>query len=393
MKKHLLTFLTLAVALCFGTFQANAQGANYVSCDCPAGVSAGLPMGPADPMFILGSSVADDIAATAIPTSAETNTTDYALVVANSTDSLVLGLANANGGYDFSESPEGSYWFVGFAYNQSELVTIATTLDALPAAFLAAQLGLPVATVEAIQAAIDPATVDLADFFVLLDQLSTSPLSINSLVGSLNGIACGGTAGSVISACFATSEVPAYSIEVVAGGGGCAADAGTPVEPLGVYCQDTNNPSDLQITEYAVPPSGVPNIEYVFMQNDTNIVAVSEWAYGGINTAFGGFDPETVAPGTYTVVGFAFDQAEVDAITNNPTVQFLIAGVEGGESLAELLDILAGSSIPGFGVIPDPVSINLVASVLSNPTLGGVIGFTPCFNISSYTFNITIDDV
>jgi hypothetical protein len=216
MKKHLLTFLTLAVALCFGTFQANAQGANYVSCDCPAGVSAGLPMGPADPMFILGSSVADDIAATAIPTSAETNTTDYALVVANSTDSLVLGLANANGGYDFSESPEGSYWFVGFAYNQSELVTIATTLDALPAAFLAAQLGLPVATVEAIQAAIDPATVDLADFFVLLDQLSTSPLSINSLVGSLNGIACAGTAGSVIAACFATSDVPAYSIEVVA---------------------------------------------------------------------------------------------------------------------------------------------------------------------------------
>lgn len=175
-------------------------------------------MGPADPVFSLGISMASDMAAAYVPTPAETGATDYIFIVTDP-DSLIIG-SSADGSFDFSAYPVGTYGYTGFAYNQSQLVTLAQTLDALPAATLAGLLGLPVDVVIAIQAAIDPATVTIDDFLYLLDQLSTSPQTVATVATTLDGIACGGTSGAFVAACFATTVIPAYTVEVIEAAGG-----------------------------------------------------------------------------------------------------------------------------------------------------------------------------
>lgn len=211
MKKFLLAVIMLCTFACFSI----TTSAQVVSCDCTAGVSAGMPMGPADPTFILGSSMATDMAAAYIPTPAETGATDYIFIVTDPAN-LIIG-SSADGSFDFSAYTEGAYGFTGFVYNQSQLVTLAQTLDALPATTLAGLLGLDVAVVEAIQAAIDPATVTIDDFLFLLDQLSTEPQTVETVAATLEGIACGATSGAFVAAYFATTPIPAYLVEVVSG--------------------------------------------------------------------------------------------------------------------------------------------------------------------------------
>ena len=118
MKKHLLAFFALVVLLTLNVLNAKAQ---TVSCDCATipGVNAGTPVGPANPVFTLGTSTAADIAATSIPTDAETNRTDYVFIVTDATG-LVLGFTD-DGSFDFNGYAPGTYNVEGFAYNQAQL--------------------------------------------------------------------------------------------------------------------------------------------------------------------------------------------------------------------------------------------------------------------------------
>jgi hypothetical protein len=215
MKKHLLAFFALVVLLTLNVLNAKAQ---TVSCDCATipGVNAGTPVGPANPVFTLGTSTAADIAATSIPTDAETNRTDYVFIVTDATG-LVLGFTD-DGSFDFNGYAPGTYNVEGFAYNQAQLDAVKAlvcnpALQGVICGLFPAGVDCP-----AVLAELCPQDFTLDVLAGFLENLSGTPLLYDSLIVRINDLACVAPAGSLINVCYATTNSPAYTIEVVEGG-------------------------------------------------------------------------------------------------------------------------------------------------------------------------------
>lgn len=236
MKKHLLALFALVVLLSLNVLNAKAQ---TVSCDCATipGVNAGTPVGPANPMFTLGTSTAADMAATSIPTDAETNRTDYVFIVTDATG-LVLGFTN-DGSFDFNGYAPGTYNVEGFAYNQAQLDAVKAlvcnpALQGVICGLFPAGVDCP-----AVLAELCPQDFTLDVLAGFLENLSGAPLLYDSLIVRINDLACVPPAGSLINVCYSTTPSPAYTIEVVGGGlandecaGATALDLSTPNGPF-----------------------------------------------------------------------------------------------------------------------------------------------------------------
>lgn len=135
----------------------------------------------------------------------------------------------------------------------------------------------------------------------------------------------------------------------------------------------------------SIMATGTANLEYVILQEDPAnpnvlqwpILGVTEWQYEGVD-GMGGYDFTTAPPGNYAMLPFAFNQAELDAVTNNPVAGGVI-GALGFESLHELVLLFPNiTAVP----IPDPLNVEAVVGVVTSPTIGAIIGFDPCVGVN-----------
>jgi len=85
-------------------------------------------------------------------------------------------------------------------------------------------------------------------------------------------------------------------------------------------------------------------------------------------------------PGEYCFIAVGYNQADIDNITNNESLQGILnagsdeACIEGDESLADVIDCLANSG-GTFSTI-DVVTVDTVLSILSNISI--FLGYNPC---------------
>lgn len=203
LQKIALLAAILLPAFCY------AQGP-YVSVDCPT-ASAGNPTPPANTVIASGGMSA----AAGIPTTGQTH---YGFIVTNpvSAGATLLGISD-NGVYDFAGLPDGEYGFTGITYNNAELETVAGLVCALPTSFLVSTFGADLATAEQIKVYIcgsvtspTPEPVTLTKLFGLLDLLADNPQTIDSVAVQLNTI----SGNALVTVCYATTVVPAYTITV-----------------------------------------------------------------------------------------------------------------------------------------------------------------------------------
>jgi hypothetical protein len=210
MKKHLLTFLALCAFACFSTYTLSAQTTlPYTSCDCPAanGVTAGTPTPPANTTFTLGVSSASDLATTAPE---GTGVPDYAFVYSDPAGSII-GLSD-DGSFDLNAYAEGTYGVTGFAYDQAQLTSIVgliTSLCAIP--------GGPVPPAVCEVVATFPSPPTLGDFFSLINSLGGGAVTVPSLVHTMDSVVCVSGVAGLVTACFAVTDSPAYTVDVVGG--------------------------------------------------------------------------------------------------------------------------------------------------------------------------------
>ncbi len=122
-----------------------SQCAAPVDCSITSG---GMPVGSGLETFCLDANMPEDLTAMTIPTSEETNATDYTFVVTSDNildvdgSPAIVGLTD-DGAFDFTSqaTATGTYQFTGFAYNQEQIDAVAEFLNANPA--LAAIVGIP----------------------------------------------------------------------------------------------------------------------------------------------------------------------------------------------------------------------------------------------------------
>ena len=268
MKKNLLTFIVLSIISCFSISTVWAQ----TNCD---GLDGGVPVGPDPAVFILGESVAADIAATSIP---DAGTTDYTFVVTSpfgtaldaegnpiqAVDAdgnlvvdangdpvyvegeFIIGITD-DGSFDFSAYQAGDYKFTGFGFNQSELDAIGGLINGPLWGTVAGFLGLDPELADQIQALV-PASPDLGELLLLLDALSDVPQTIPSVQATIDDILA--QAGGLLSLCYAISESP-YTVSVEAAAPACsvgtatitmgdtATGSGTTEDPYVICAQET----------------------------------------------------------------------------------------------------------------------------------------------------------
>ncbi len=140
----------------------------------------------------------------------------------------------------------------------------------------------------------------------------------------------------------------------------CEAESGLPIAPATVFSQCDDDISVLTIQEWEVEPSGTTHNTIVVTHasfNDT--LTVWDSPIVGV-TEDGIFDFTDMEPGTYCFHAFSYNQAELDSITNFPTIQALAPCLSGGEDLGTIL-----ACIGSLGIFP-------FASI--NGAIGNVLG-------------------
>lgn len=389
MRKNLLTLFVLCIVACCNMIGLKAQ---TTSCDCAAGVNAGMPVGPADPVYTLGVSSPVDISASFVPGTAETQTPDYTFVVTDP-NNLVLGISD-DGSFDFGSYPAGTYGFTGFAYDNAQLNTIAGLINSLCAI---GGGGIVPPEVCAVVYPL-PTPVTLGDFIGLISSFAGGAQPIETVVHTMDSIVCQSSAAGLIAACFSTTIVPAYTVEVVEATGGCNPDAGMPMPTNAVVCNDGSDEASLVA---AVPANtGTENYVFVLTQHaaDSTILALSPDGVFDIN----GLE---LANGTYYVSGFAFNRSDAENLINNcpivaqlpficPVAAALLnSAVDQADDTDFINDVLGAVGLLASTPICTPSEVSLSSVITGLTTVGGFCPTTPlCFDISIGAYTITVQD-
>jgi len=143
----------------------------------------------------------------------------------------------------------------------------------------------------------------------------------------------------------------------------CEAEAGSPVAPTTTFSQCDDDISVLTIQEWEVEPGGTDNNAIVVTHAsfndsltvwDSPIVGVSE---------DGTFDFTDLDAGTYCFHAFSYNQAELDTITNFPTIQVLAPCLSGGEDLGTILECIGSLDFLPFASIRGAIG-NVLGSII-----------------------------
>lgn len=353
----------------------------YAQCDAVASV----PVIPVNPFCQDSNTNAEMVITEFTSMSMGTTNEEYVILqsiegISDPNDWAIVGVTewsydgiSDNAGFDFEAAAPGTYHIMPFAFNQEDLDGI--TQNPLAGGVIGAS-----------------GQESLNEILVLFPNITVveipDPLTINAVLGVITNPTVVSLVG--FEACVAVGTADdLQSLEIMEtceDTGGCDAVASVPVIPLNPFCQNVNTNDQMIITEFVSPPTGAANEEYVILQEvagvaspyDWEIVGVTEWTYDGIN-AGGGFDFETATPGTYHVLPFAFSQADLDGITQNPLAGGVI-GASGLESLNEILELFPNITVVE---IPDPLTVNAVLGVITNATVVSLIGFEPCVAVGA----------
>jgi len=179
----------------------------------------------------------------------------------------------------------------------------------------------------------------------------------------------------------------------------CEAAAGVPVPPLTEFDQCTQDMAALTVAEFMVQPGGTTNFDFAvtYIHPDSTELSTFDAPIVGV-TSDGQFDFCGQPLGQYCFHGFSYNQAELDTITSNETIQGLASCLKGGETLDSILICIG--SLPIF----DYATINgAIVSVLGEIVPGAVPAFNPdlgneppCFDVvpegMEYCIDVTCSD-
>jgi len=170
----------------------------------------------------------------------------------------------------------------------------------------------------------------------------------------------------------------------------CEATAGLPVPPLTEFDQCTQDIDALKIQSYTEEASGTDDyaLAVTYQQPDTTYASAWEAPIQGLSTD-GTYDFCGLPLGKYCFHSFSYNQAELDIITNNATIQTFVDCLEGGEPLEEILSCVGGF----FGSATIDAAVDSVLRVLV-PAF--VPEFTPpadpvCYDIAPIGVEYCID--
>lgn len=169
----------------------------------------------------------------------------------------------------------------------------------------------------------------------------------------------------------------------------CEATAAVPTPPTATIDCSAYSETDMIYTAFAVPSSGTTDQAYAvtYLHPDSMWTAWTAPIIGV--TEDGAFNFEDRAPGQYCFTSFAYNQAELNIITNNATVQGLAPCLEGDESLIEIINCVDAT----FGLATIDAAIDSVLGTLIPALVPEFIAPNepPCFDIIPDGMELCID--
>jgi len=169
----------------------------------------------------------------------------------------------------------------------------------------------------------------------------------------------------------------------------CEATAAVPLPQSTTIDCSFYSETDLIYTDFAVNSSGTTDQAYaVTYLNPDSMWTVWNAPIIGV-TENGAFDFDGRPPGQYCFTSFAYNQAELDIITSNATVQGLASCLEGGESLEQIINCVDMT----FGLATIDAAIDSVLGQLIPALVPEFIppNDPPCYDIAPEGMEICLD--
>lgn len=356
-----------------------APEANCPQCNANADVTI-TPPDP--PFFCLGFSSPEDLLITDLPTSEETQTTDFTFAITNQNDlgtngdPLIVGLTD-DGSFDFSNLNPEEYCFHALAYQQADIDAIAQFLNDNPQ--LAQAIGI---VPEALPL---PIPLSLATLLEIRQDL-IGAISIPIVVDFLELL-------SVIlpaPACFDLSDGPLYCIEVtndptLCGFDPCVPNADLDLTPENqVFCQNFSSPNDIALT--SIPTSEETGTSgFALLVADMQNALFEEPILLG-TTNDGSFDLNDVDLGEYCFYSIAYSQED------------LIAGIDfinANESIATGIFQIPADALPLPTTGDISILFELGGNVVNRPiVLSDLLFFVDVFDFLGlpFCYDLSIDE-